>query len=94
MTLIEFAKQQRLKITHDSEDGTVIIRGRRGLSHVYEYGEGLLGVMVMPETGTSHWWTAATKAFQAAGMKIIQNGDCEGAATFCPENQEQVRLAL
>jgi hypothetical protein len=94
MTLNEFAKHERLKITHDPEDGTVIIRGRRGVCHLYEYGEGLLGVMILPETGTSHWWTAARKAFMAAGMQIRQNGDCEGAATFDPQKPEQVKAAL
>lgn len=94
MILTEFAKKYRLKLTHDPEDGTDIIPGCRGQSHLYEYSDSLFGVAVMPETGTSHWWTAARKAFQAARMKITQNADCEGAATFDPTNPEQVRMAM
>jgi hypothetical protein len=73
---------------------TFIVRGREGKSHIFEYGDELLGVMVMPETGTAHRWRAARAAFVAAGMRIRQNGDCEGTATFSPDRADQVRLAL
>jgi hypothetical protein len=94
MNLTEFAEKNGLKLKRDKQDDTVIILGHKGKSHAYEYGEGLLGVMVMPEVETSHWWTAARKAFLAAGMRIRQNGDFEGAATFDPRNPEQVKVAL
>jgi hypothetical protein len=93
MTFKKFADENRLKISRDPDDDTPIIRGRTGKSHVFEHGDGVLGVAVMPETGTSHRWTAARKAFEAAGMGVTQNGDCEGIATFDPENPEHVRLA-
>jgi len=94
MTFEQFAEKHRLRINTDPADGTPVIWGHRGKSHVYEYGEGILGVMILPETGSSHWWTAARKAFLAAGMQIRQNGDFEGAATFDPQNPEQVKVAL
>ncbi len=94
MNLTEFAEKHRLKLKRDKQDDTVIIPGHKGKSHAYEYGEGLLGVVVMPETGTSNWWTAARKAFVAAGMQVRQNGDCEGAATFDPNNPAQVRVVF
>ena len=90
----QFAKQHRLQIQRDPGDGTAIIPGRKGKSHLFEYGEGLLGVAVMPDARTSHCWNAARGAFAKAGMLVSQDGDQEGVATFDSENREQVRLAL
>jgi hypothetical protein len=94
MKIETFAKQYQLNITRDPENGTTIIRGRKGKSHLFEYDDGVLGVLVMSEAGTAHWWNAARAAFLRAGMQITQDCDGEGAATFDPENPEQVRLAL
>ena len=94
MTITVFAEKYRLNLKRDPQDDTDIIRGNDGRSHIFEYGENQLGVLIMPETGTSNRWTAARKAFEAAGMKITQNADCEGAATFDPTNPEQVRVAM
>jgi hypothetical protein len=93
MNIIQFAGKHRLRISTDPADGTPVIRGRSGKSHVFEHGDGVLGVVIMPETGTPHRWTAARKGFTVAGITITQNGDCEGAAIFDPENPEHVRLA-
>jgi hypothetical protein len=90
----EFAKQHRLQTQLDKGDGTTIIPGRKGASHLFEYGEGLLGVLVLPNAGTAHWWNAAREAFRRAGMEIRQDCDQEGIATFNAENPEQVCLAL
>jgi hypothetical protein len=54
----------------------------------------LLGVIIMSDTGTAHRWNVARSAFISAGMEIRQNGDCEGTASFDPNNFDQVRLAL
>jgi hypothetical protein len=94
MTIYEFATHYRLHVKRDPADGTLVILGRKGRSHLFEYGEGLLGVLVMPNAGTAHWWSAARAAFLSAAMHITQDCDGEGVATFDPENPEQVRLAL
>jgi hypothetical protein len=93
LSLQQFADQHRLKVV-DSQDETAVIRGRKGSSHLFEYADSVLGVAVIPDTGTSHWWTAAAKAFDAAGMQITQNGDNEGIATFDPKNPVQARVAM
>jgi len=94
MDLREFAAKHRLPLGRVQDDGTDTIPGREGHSHIFEYGNGVLGVMVMPETSTSHRWRAARSAFISAGMEIRQNGDGEGTASFDPDNSNQVRLAL
>jgi hypothetical protein len=86
--------RHRLQVKRDKEDDTTVIPGRKGKSHLFEYGEGLLGVLVMPETGTAHWWNATRAAFLRAGMVITLDCDQEGVATFDPEDPEQVRFAL
>jgi hypothetical protein len=94
MDLREFAAKHGLPLRRVQDDATVIIPGREGHSHIFEYGSGLLGVMVMPETGTAHRWRSARSAFGAAGMTIRQDGDGEGTASFCPDKLDQVRVAL
>ena len=94
MNIETFARQYRLCTVRDPEDPTAIIRGRKGKSQLFEYGEGLLGVLVMLELSTAHWWNACGTAFLRAGMQITQDGDQEGVATFGPKNPKQVRLAL
>lgn len=94
MTITDFAKQHRLKVERDTNDETIIISGRLGESHLFEYDDARMGVAVIPDTDRPHRWTAARKAFRNAGMTITQNGDCEGIATFDPDNQVQVRAAL
>jgi hypothetical protein len=94
MDINVFAEKFKLKIRRSSEDGTSIIPGRKGVSHIYEYGDHLMAVLIMPESGSGHVWNAAKSAFIKAGMKICQNGDHEGAATFDPNNVQQVKLAM
>lgn len=94
MTIVEFAIRNRLQVKRDPADGTSVIPGRKGQSHLFEHGEGLLGVLVMPDASTAHWWNAARAAFVRAGMEITHDCDQEGIATFNPKNPEQVRLAF
>lgn len=94
MTIDIFAKNHRLKKKHDPQDDTDIIRGHDGQSHIFEYGASKLGVVFMPEDPGPRKWSAARRAFKAVGMKITQNGDCEGVATFDPEDPQQVRVAM
>jgi hypothetical protein len=88
------AASYRLRIVRDPEDHTVIIPGRRGKSHLFDYGLGRLGVVVAPNAETAHWWNAARAAFRQVGVEISQDGDQEGVATFDPDQPEHVRLAL
>jgi hypothetical protein len=78
----------------DPGDGTQIVPGHKGRSHLFDYGDGLLGVAVIPASGSAYWWNAAREVFAAVGMAIRQNGDHEGIATFDPQSPEQTRLAL
>ena len=94
MTLTNPAQQCRLKLHRDPDDGTDIIPGREGRSHLFEYSDDLLGVMVMPQTGTAHRWKSARSAFESAGMVVRQSGDGEGTATLDPANPEQLKLAM
>ena len=94
MNLEEFAAKHRLPLPLVSDDETEIVPGREGNSHIFEYDSDLLGVMIMPNTGTAHRWKVARSAFIAAGMRIHQNGDSEGTASFDPSDSDQVRLAL
>ena|SRR5437870_4490581 len=93
MDLEEFATLHGLRVKQDL-DGTAIIPGK-GHSHLYEYDDEVLGVLIMPvPPRSSQSWTRIRASFEAAGMAIRQNGDAEGAATFDPSNRDQVRLAL
>lgn len=98
MTIRNFAEQYNLKLQRDPNDGTDIIPGREGQSHIFEYDDQLLGVLILPYVhnpdATAHRWKAARAAFTAAGMVIRQNGDCEGTASFDPANPEQAKLAM
>jgi hypothetical protein len=71
VTINEFARRHCFEVQRDI-DGTTIIPGRKGKSHLFEYDDELLGVMVMPDTGTAHWWNAARAAFLGVGMEIRQ----------------------
>jgi hypothetical protein len=94
MTIGAFADQYRLKLQCDPDDGTDIIRGREGHSHIFEYSDDLLAVMVMPCTSTAHRWKTARAAFESSGMITRQAGDDEGTTTFDPSQIIQVRLAM
>ncbi|HZQ68388.1 MAG TPA: hypothetical protein VFA68_07700 [Terriglobales bacterium] len=94
MDIRQFAVQHDLKITRGPDEGTEIIPGRIGQSHIFAYDDERLGVVIMPDSGSSNYWTAARKAFEKAGMMITQNGDEEGVAVFDPKSREQVKLAL
>ena len=86
-----FAAKHHFRI-ETSADKERVIHGRRG--HIFEYGNGLLGVTIKP-TGTSpRTWNAARNSFVEAGMTITQDGDSEGVATFDPENKKQRSLAI
>lgn len=84
----------RLPTKFCPDDSTFIVPGNEGHSHIFEYGRGLFGVMVMPENGRADRWQAARLAFVAAGLTIRQDGEQEGTATFSPDLPDHVHLAM
>jgi len=87
--LRRFAAKHRVK-TRRHIDGTVIIPGRLG--HVYELDEEQLAVLLtLPSV---RHWTFARARLIADGFAIVQNGDSEGCAAFCPSDVSQARAAI
>lgn len=89
--LSDFAAAHRLRVKR-AVDGTDIIPGKYG--HVYEYGEGQLGVLILPLPPQRKYWGRAKAKLLAAGFTVRQSGDGEGAATFDPADPEQAKLAI
>jgi hypothetical protein len=85
-----FAIMHRLKTKLD-EDTTRIIPGKHG--HIYEHGNGLLGVVVMPNPPRKHYWGFTRSLLLGLNFRVIQSGDGEGAATFDPNDHEQAAAA-
>jgi hypothetical protein len=87
-----FADNFRLNTRVTSDDGTKIIRGKFG--HIYEYNDGLLGVLVMPKPPRRRYWGCTRTTLQEAGLVVVQDGDGEGAATFDPSDPNQAKAAI
>jgi hypothetical protein len=99
MTIHDFATKYRLKVRQDKDDGTDIIPGRPGFSHIYEYSDDELGVVFLPyktvaEPERPRLWNSHARKALDAGMTMRQNGDTEGTFSFNAENQEQAKLAI
>jgi len=94
MDIQQFADTHRFK-TRIDEDGTKIIPGKLG--HIYEYGdEGdamLYGVIVIPKPPRKQYWGFTKKTLISEGFTVVQDGDGEGAATFDPTSEKQVKAA-
>jgi hypothetical protein len=89
--LIEiFAERYRLR-THTDHDGTTIIPGKNGQSHVYEYADGVLAFMLMPANKSAQWGHLSKRP---AAFQIVQNGDSEGCAIFDDNDPQAVKLVL
>jgi hypothetical protein len=96
MSIIDFAKQYRLKVRRDT-DGSDIIQGTYDESHIYEWNENELGVMfITPATKPARpfFWRKHRDSGIATGMRVIQDGDAEGCLGFDPSNPDQVKIAL
>ncbi|MGA8541286.1 MAG: hypothetical protein WB566_17420 [Terriglobales bacterium] len=99
MEFSQFAKTNRLKVTHD-ECGDAIIVGKQG--QLYPYTESEMGVMFMPPKTKSdscgRWcpkvWGNFKRAAALIGMVLTQEGDSEGCLSFDPLHKEQVKLAV
>lgn len=90
-TLRAFADQYRLKTSLD-ECRELIIPGRQG--QIYEYSDTQLGVMFSPNDSHPRRWSYLRRRAIAAGLRVVQDGDSEGAFVFDPNDPEQVALAL
>jgi hypothetical protein len=89
MTIEEFAKKHRARVKRD-EVGDVIVAAKHG--QIYDYGKNLFGVMFLMDGAGA--WNNRRKACEAVGMKLIQDGDTEGALLFDPENALQAKTAI
>lgn len=85
-----FAEKHGCRQPKKDDCGDFNLQGRRG--EIYTYGPMSLGVTV---TGPNRlYWNKWRESFLSAGLRIVQNGDCEGAALFDPDNESQTKLAL
>ncbi len=88
-----FAEAHRLRTRRD-EDNTLMIPGKVG--HIWEFDEDLLAVTLLNLTNGK--WSGEKRGRRKpccdVGMKLHQDGDCEGTLLFDPEDAEQVELAL
>lgn len=89
MTIDDFATKHRLQTRRD-DLGELIVRCRHG--QIYEYNNERLGVMFLLKSAIK--WNNRRKECEAAGMKVIQDGDTEGTLLFDPENKAQARVAM
>jgi hypothetical protein len=92
-TIEQFAATHRLKTQTDREDSTMIIAGKNGASHVFEYADGVLGFMLMPSRKSNQWNFLRSKLV-APSFRITQDGEIEGVATFDHDDAEAVELVL
>ncbi len=92
--LEKFAQRYRVRVRRDSLNEPIIpgkqlckgmSRRTEYRSHIYEHGEGALGVCLMfspssgteSKTGRSQSWATARKQLRTAGFHIAQDGDAE-----------------
>lgn len=89
MTIKEFATKHKVRIKLDEELEAIVL-AKHG--QIYDYGSGRFGVMFMFDTPKP--WNNRRRECEAAGMRVIQDGDTEGTLLFDPENREQAKTAI
>ena len=89
-TLTEFARKCRLRTRRDA-DGTVVIIGKHG--QIFQYDDGVLGVLVMPSSRRPRYWGYVKRQLLACGFEIRLDCDGEGVAAFTPGNTSQAVVA-
>jgi hypothetical protein len=97
--LDKFARSHNLrrKVVKDSCGESLIIIGKppkprpEDCSHIFEHGEGKLGISLL--FNTARTWTTSKARCLAAGMELYQDGETEGTFLFDPENEAQARVA-
>ena len=87
MALAEFAQPRNLRVRRDA-CGDPVVLGKVG--DVYEHGGGRLGAMWL--NLTRRRWGSIRRKLQAAGCRLIHNGDEEGSALFDSANTPQADL--
>lgn len=93
MIISDFATTYKLHLAKDKQDDTLIIPGRIG--HIYEYGPGELGLLILPlGTFRPHLYTAIKKKCLSVGMVSLLDCDGEGTFSFDPEDEAQARMAI
>jgi hypothetical protein len=92
MELKNFVEKHSLRVKRSREDDTDNIIGKYG--EIYEYGDGALCVMLMPDPPRRGLWVRCRKKFEDVRMTITQNGDQEGAAVFDPSDPYQAEAAI
>jgi hypothetical protein len=101
-TLERYARSHSLKIRKD-ECGEPVIFGKLWKNqptesrtyghHIFEYGNGRLGLCLMFEDSPAKW-TNRRRALESAGFEIRNDGYGEGVAVFDSSNKAQARIAI
>jgi hypothetical protein len=84
-----FSEKYRTRTRRD-QCGELVIPGKRG--HVFEYGANRFGVILM--LATKKRWNFLKRKLIAAGLRLKQDAETEGALLFDPANGAQARIAL
>jgi len=94
MTIQEFCKLYRLKLTKD-KCGEEIIPGKLG--HLFDHGHGQFG-MVLEDSSSgpsrARLLLSRKKAALKAGFLPKQQGECESVLVFDPQDRKQAKLAV
>jgi hypothetical protein len=89
--LRKFAHKHRLKTSLDN-CGELVVIGRQG--QIYEYSDTLLGVMFVPNEPHPRRWGHFRRLARKTGLRLVQEGDSEGAFVFDPDEPEHAKLAI
>ncbi len=76
-----FATKHRLKTRIDREDGTMIIPGKNGRSHIYELADGVLAFVLRHAKKSSQWSFLLAKLV-APAFRIVQTAILKGRASL------------
>lgn len=90
--LIKDIASRHMKRIKRDEEGLVIIPGRLGQSHLFEYSSTIIGVMCLFEH--TRRWNMIRELAQVLGIKIIQNGDTEGCLLVNPLEINELEFAF
>ena len=89
--LRDFSHKHRLKTSRD-ECGELIVRGQQG--QIYEHSDSDLGVLFSPNDFHPRRWSHLRKKALAAGLRVVQDGDGEGAFVFDRTKPHQAKVAI
>jgi hypothetical protein len=94
-TIQQFAQRYRLKVRKDECGDPIILGGRKQGTdhHIYDNGDGRLGVCLMFGEHPAKWTYAKQKGL-SAGLIVRQDGSGEGTMLFDPQESNQARMAM